>query len=156
MNPAPPLQIGDEVEIVVQAPNDTEMRVGKKFVITQASLSPEKNIYSTKGFPWYPATSLRKVRVVDEDELQIGDWVEVTGPDDHGFGHTIGEKFRISLLNRPGAPFPWASDTGRAFYPASSLRKLKPCEISPTERGELAGRFSKEIRNFSPIVWPNP
>lgn len=144
MNSTSPLQIGDIVRII--GPNwcDSKEKLGAIFQITEET----GHGFSTGGHSWYPATSLRKVRVVDDDELQIGDWVEVTGPDDHGFGHTIGEKFRISLLNRPGAPFPCASDTGRAFYPASSLRKL-----SHAERGELAGKtIGEAAQEFSDEV----
>jgi len=61
--------------------------------------------------------------------FQIGDLVEIIGTDDHGFGHTIGEKFKITQINRPNAPFQWASCVGRAIYPASSLRKVEELHV---------------------------
>jgi tRNA(Ile)-lysidine synthase TilS/MesJ len=64
------------------------------------------------------------------EELKIGDWVEVIGPDDHGFGHAIGNIFRVDMVNLPSEPFPWAANKITATYPVKSLRKLPPEEIT--------------------------
>jgi len=143
MNPAP-LQIGDVVQIVGPDWCDGKSRLNAIFQITEESCHG----FSTAGQSWYPASSLRKVRIMDEDELQIGDWAEVVGPDEQGFGHTIGEKFQITHINRDDAPFKWASGSGKAIYPASSLRKLTPEDVQEHHRTHEGPIFPPRLENI--------
>lgn len=117
MNPAHPLRIGDVVRIIGPDYYGRKDAIGD--IISIHSITGE---YLAPRFGChYPASSLRRVRVVDEDELQIGNQVEIIGPDYRGNIEEIGEKFKIDDINEE---YGWYSSLGMNMYPASSLRKL--------------------------------
>ena len=62
------------------------------------------------------------------EELKIGDYVEVIGPCLSGYTK-IADRFRISQ-KEASEEVSWYSTEGKACYPATSLRKLTPDEIT--------------------------
>lgn len=116
----PPFQIGDTVEVIGHGRYCISFSP-HRFQIDQIEKYKGGIEYSAHIDPdWYPASSLRLV-----DELKIGDWVEVVGPDMFG-SHHGGDIFQISNI--------WVEEhcyasEGYHWHPVSSLRKLTPDEI---------------------------
>jgi hypothetical protein len=115
----PPLSIGQEVEVLKQNPS----KAVDKFVISwirqmECDLEP---MYSAHYMPWYPASSLRLV----EEELKIGDWVEVIGETALGRMDCLEIVFKITKVSESEN----YSGDNVPFFPAASLRKLTPEEI---------------------------
>lgn len=134
MNPAP-LQIGDYVKIIGPNVHGHKELIGNIMKIHAIS---DGNYEGENTFP-YPATSLRKVRIVDEDELQIGDRVEIIGQNVHNNSLRLGQCFVIEQIIIDKKYGTMYSAPGQLGFPASSLRKL-----SPAERGELAGQSTRD------------
>jgi len=77
----PPISIGDEVEIIgLNSINDND-NLGDRFKITQIWLKNGEVVYSGECMAGFLASSLR----LGEEELKIGDWVQVIGPSRYGF-----------------------------------------------------------------------
>lgn len=118
------LKIGDVVKVIGPTECGSTNYTHQVF---QINTKQSNGNCSGQGFPYYPASSLRKVRVIDVEEgLKIGDWVEVIGPTAY-YKKTdkIGYKFPLKRMD---------TDTsnvieGNYVYPTSSLRKLSPDEI---------------------------
>jgi len=129
----PPLFIGSQVHVI--GPNcEGKCEPQCDFEITHISKDVNGKIsYSAFMVPWYPASSLRLV----EDELKIGDWVEVIGPDIIGAElHKIGRIFEITQMPDrckylgPTDDKDCYSTEGIPMYPVTSLRKLTSEEIA--------------------------
>jgi len=113
----PPFFIGQEVKIVGPSKGNSLLHMGQTFEISQS----KDGFYSKRDMPWYPASSLQLV----DEELKIGDWVEIIGPSRHGFSEAHGVIFKIEqvLGHEYSAP-------GVAWYQAKCLRKLTSEEIA--------------------------
>lgn len=113
----PTFHIGDQVEIVGPTITGCKLHLGETFTITQSC----GGNYSSNGFPWYPASSLRLV-----EELKIGDWVEVVGRPKGMSEYPIGQIGKITDIGPQGGF--WVENVMK-FYDSSALRKLTPDEI---------------------------
>jgi hypothetical protein len=113
----PPLSIGDEVIIIGPSKGGSSLRTGQKFRISQS----RDGYYSKRDIPWYPASSLRLV----EEDLKMGDLVEVVGKSYYLDNSCLGKVFRIDEI-RPDALIP---AFGRLYF-AKFLRKLTSEEIT--------------------------
>lgn len=85
MNPTSPFQFGDEVEIVGPGKMGNPSQIGQNFIIEQI----KDGYYSDSHTAfWYPASSLKKIRVVEDKEeplFKVGEWVQVMGSHPHTF-----------------------------------------------------------------------
>jgi len=136
------LKIGDEVEITGPCKHGYRGGVGERFVITKA----RDCMFSANGQCWLPASSLRLV----EEELKIGDWVEVIGPYDPIFSPVPGAPsiFQIDAIFNAGKWY--RSDyEGDVCYPAKSLRKLTPEEISQHQKGQIKVSVNLDCSEFA-------
>jgi hypothetical protein len=147
-----PLSIGSLVEVTGPTEYGNHGHIGKKFKIAayhqDAPISSSRMIFTGAGQPWFPASSLRLV----EEELKIGDWVEVIGPTRTGGDHDIGGLFQISHKTLSGE-YEGANDfTGKNFgwYHAKNLRKLTPEEIQQHLHpvGECVVKFKVDTSEF--------
>ncbi|MCK9571036.1 hypothetical protein M0R72_18960 [Candidatus Pacearchaeota archaeon] len=65
------------------------------------------------------------------DELKIGDYVAIVGPNRFGNSGALGHIFQITQVYHSDQPVVvWYSSEGENCYPAKSLRKLTPEEIA--------------------------
>jgi hypothetical protein len=119
----PTFQIGDEVLIIGPTEYGSEKRMGERFKIeTHHKEGPAfggRDLYSGRGFPWYPASSLQLI------ELQIGDFAEVTSPGSDNFGKV----FKVTHIIDVGIEHIYTGDDIDYYYSMSDLRKLTPEEI---------------------------
>jgi hypothetical protein len=125
----PPISIGSHVEIIGEAFGEISQAIGECGKITEIS---ERMNYRVSGL-WYPASSLRLV----PEELKIGDWVEVIGPNECGGEKWIGQTFQISTTHKEAPSFRGRelfSALNMGWFEASSLRKLTPEEIAKHTR----------------------
>lgn len=108
----PPLSIDDEVE---------EITTGHRFKVSQIFKNCDGSMgYSAIGEAYHPASSLRLV----DDELKIGDFVEIVGKSVAGYDD-IGTIGKIGGNNSIHSEY----QVGMGIYPVKSLRKLTPEEI---------------------------
>lgn len=105
----PTFQIGDEVLITGPAEYGSKLHMGKKFKIeTYHKASPAfggRDLYSGRGFPWYPASSLRLA-----PQFTIGNLVEVVRASNYDSRHLVGEKFTIDDIEGDrctAVGYPW-------------------------------------------------
>jgi hypothetical protein len=129
----PPLSIGSQV--LVAGPDSSGQCdwIGAKFKI-ERKVGKDGNYYTAPGVPLFLASSLRLV----EEELKIGDWVEVIGPDGGYCTRPDDPKvFRVTGISSEGNLY---GDMIRPGYPAESLRKLTPEEV------QQIGKFTPEKR----------
>lgn len=115
---APQFTIGNLVEVVRASNYDSRHLVGEKFTIDDI----EGDRYTAVGYPWIRADCLRLV-----EELKIGDWVEVIGPDGALNDYYRGRKFRISQTPRQASDM-FSCEFYPNYFPTKSLRKLTLAE----------------------------
>jgi len=127
----PPFSIGSEVIITGPSLTKDTCHTGEKITIDQIYLSGRsgESLYSKRGYPGYPASSLQLV-----EEPKIGDWVEVVGASITGNADDIGKRFKIEEIDDPSWPYHQKGYSHHglmwSIWPASSLRKLTPEEIA--------------------------
>ncbi len=146
-------QIGQKVRII--GPDVTCQvtdQIGKEFVIQDASKKPGMwpIWYSRVGVACYPASSLELV----EEELAIGDEVEIIGKNVHKNSYSEGRKIKIGQIIIDEKYGTLYSAPGECGYPASSLRKIEP------KTGDLklsvkldTSEFSKGIEKIQDRLW---
>jgi hypothetical protein len=94
-------QIGDEVLIIGPTITGCKLHAGEKFTISQEG----NNDYTGKGYPWYPASSLRLA-----PQFTIGNLVEVVRASNYDSRHLVGEKFTIDDIEGDrytAVGYPW-------------------------------------------------
>jgi len=122
----PPLSIGSQVEVIGPSRNG-ECRFNKMRFTIDMIWNHEKEgmLFADAGsMPWYPASSLQLV----EEELKIGDLVEIVGQPD-GYPQTWDNEGKIDQIREAGSRGTfWLAKTALR-YPTKSLRKLTLKEI---------------------------
>ena len=114
----PPIfHLDDEVETA----NGTRFKISQIWKRTDGSFA-----YSVPNQRWFHADDLRLV----PDELKIGDWVKVIGPNttDPSDDSELGDVFQISEIRDTSLGRKYSADD-HYRYLASSLRKLTPEEV---------------------------
>lgn len=136
--------------------NVMSRKLGTQFNITQVS-NYDEVCYSMFGMPWYPASSLRLV-----EELKIGDWVEVIGPNTTAPDKCeMGKVFKIEEAQETMFGIKYSAE-GVYRYLAPSLRKLAPEEIAQhTAQANTftvkfkydTSEFEKSLSEIRAVVW---
>jgi len=143
----PAFQLGDTVKIIGPDSYGNPDYLGKEFTIKEMRLGDVGIVMASAiKWPWYPASSLRLV----QEELQVGDYVEVIGPSRWDDDSNRGKIFEIESLHEAYSCLPAGYSTKKfhQIYPASSLRKLTPEEIqSPinTPQNQFNERVEKRL-----------
>ena len=145
MNPAP-LQIGDIVRIVGASDRGENRLHGEIFRIHAIA---DDLFTGVLPMPFYPASSLRKVRIVEEDELQIGDEVEIIGQNVHNNSMRLGQHFVIEQIIIDSKLGTMYSAPGQLGFPASSLRKLSNNEVNAHLTPDL------QIGDYAEVALPD-
>jgi len=145
MNPAP-LQIGDIVRIVGASDRGENRLHGEIFRIHAIA---DDLFTGVLPMPFYPASSLRKVRIVEEDELQIGDEVEIIGQNVHNNSMRLGQHFVIEQIIIDSKLGTMYSAPGQLGFPASSLRKLSDNEVNAHLTPDL------QIGDYAEVALPD-
>jgi hypothetical protein len=115
---------------------DTDEFLGKRFTIDTIGKRHGETVFSDAHLPWYPASSLRLV----EEELKIGDFVEVIGPTRYFKNMNLGKIFQIKQI---GTYFNTVTEED-AVYDMSALRKLTPDGIADRTAPNL--ELSQEMK----------
>ena len=127
----PPIfNLGDEVETT----NGTRFKISQIWKRTDGSFA-----YSDPNRRWFHADDLRLV----PDELKIGDWVKVIGPDVALNDYYRGRRFRISQTPCQMSDM-FSCEFYPNYFPAKSLRKLTPDEIADCTAPNL--ELSQEMK----------
>lgn len=134
------MKIGDQVRIT------KGLLKGKEFVIKFQDEYTGKAHYSAPRVCWYPEDSLELV----EEELKIGDKVEVIGPCIHGYidRPEDAKRFKISeVVHVNGQTGYRVLNGGEPAYSASSLRKVsKPkLELSDEAKEKIGKAIWKHM-----------
>ena len=128
----PPIfHLDDEVETA----NGTRFKISQIWKRTDGSFA-----YSDPNRRWFHADDLRLV----PDELKIGDWVKVIGPDVALNDYYRGRRFRISQTPCQMSDM-FSCEFYPNYFPAKSLRKLTPEEIEQhlQPKDEIAAKLKQ-------------
>ena len=124
----PPIfHLDDEVKTA----NGTRFKISQIWKRTDGSFA-----YSDPNRRWFHADDLRLV----PDELKIGDWVKVIGPDVALNDYYRGRRFRISQTPCQMSDM-FSCEFYPNYFPAKSLRKLTPAEVA-----EHTSTFTQECQ----------
>jgi len=121
----PSFQMGQNVTIIGPNILSDTYSTGVTMEITMLWAHKDGMLYSDDKFPWYPASSLRLV----EEELKIGDWVEITGKPD-GYPQNWDNEGKIDQVREIKSEGRFWLDKTCLLYRTKCLRKLTPEEIA--------------------------